>query len=221
MNKSETPWIDKNEWIKDQFALALDLTDMLRIPDTNYPALSPQEQNKVRQSQVTSDEVIQVLGQHSEFYLIKKWDNVVGWIHVNSVKLLTGIHEILAPKSENLSVIDFFVEWTGTPYKWGGITKDGIDCSGFTQRYYLDVHNLKIPKNSKDQRKLGKPIAISEIEDHDLVFCHRKGGTGIHHVGVYFSGTILHSQLVRGVVLDDLEDFLDKHTLEEVVRIIE
>jgi cell wall-associated NlpC family hydrolase len=80
----------------------------------------------------------------------------------------------------------------------------------------LDVHDKTLPKNSKDQRRAGKPRPIEKIQDHDLVFCHRKNGSGIHHVGVFIKGEVWHAQLERGVIRQTWEEFRDLYEIEEV-----
>src|SRR5688500_9296033 len=55
---------------------------------------------------------------------------------------------------ENITDIKLYVfidEWLSTPYKWGGMDKYGIDCSGFVQRLFNDVYGCRIPRTSQEQ----------------------------------------------------------------------
>ncbi|TGE31734.1 NlpC/P60 family protein [Desulfosporosinus sp. Sb-LF] len=72
----------------------------------------------------------------------------------------------------------------GVPYKWGGTTPEGFDCSGFT-RYVFASHNISLPRVSLDQYGVGTPVAFSDLIPGDLVFFNLTSGTQISHVGIY------------------------------------
>jgi hypothetical protein len=210
------PHIPKDKWISNTYARSNSLCDVLREPIDNYGRLPESEKDKIRQTQLEPQEILQILGFHGQHALIKKWDEVIGWLSVHSFQIDPSVSELAVPASKKQSPSEFFETWKGTPYVWGGVTRAGIDCSGFSQRYYLDVHDTILPKNSKDQRKAGSPRPINEIQDHDLVFCHRKGGSGVHHVGVFIHNEVWHAQLERGVISQAWEDFRDLYTIEEI-----
>jgi hypothetical protein len=190
---------------------------VLRSPNEDFSGLADLEKDKLRQTQVEEQEIIRVLGYHEKSALIMKWDGTLGWLSKNSFGTDPDLQSPVVPDMPVLMPQDFFKFWQGTPYVWGGITKSGIDCSGFTQRYYLQVLRKTIPKNSRDQRKLGKACSLEKIGNHDLVFCFRKGGNGTHHVGVFIDGDVWHAQLERGVICQGLDQFRELYEIEEVV----
>jgi lipoprotein Spr len=100
-------------------------------------------------------------------------------------------------------------EWLGTPYKYGGMSKQGTDCSGFTRQVMLHVYNKHIPRQSKDQYAKGTRIAQSRIEPGDLVFFNRIRSRGIDHVGIYLGkGKFAHASEKSGVTISSLyEDY--------------
>lgn len=103
----------------------------------------------------------------------------------------------------NDAFMDFYKEWKGVKYKWGGNTKKGIDCSAFTQRAYQDKFNVKIPRTTRTQVYSGKEIKKSELESGDLVFF--KTGKTDRHVGIYMGdGTFLHAS-IKGVKFTKLD----------------
>ena len=72
----------------------------------------------------------------------------------------------------------------GTPYKYGGATSAGYDCSGLVFTSF-DEANIKLPRTSAEQATVGKDIAMEKVRPGDLVFFATKKGEGkISHVGI-------------------------------------
>ncbi|MFC4778927.1 C40 family peptidase [Paenibacillus sp. GCM10023252] len=93
----------------------------------------------------------------------------------------------------------------GTPYKYGGTTTKGFDCSGFTS-YVFDKMGIDLPRSSKSQAGVGKKIAKSDLIAGDLVF-FETGGNGISHVGIYVGdGKFAHSSSSKGVTISKLSE---------------
>jgi probable lipoprotein NlpC len=72
----------------------------------------------------------------------------------------------------------------GTPYKYGGATSAGYDCSGLVFTSFDEV-NIKLPRTSAEQATVGKDVAMEKVRPGDLVFFATKKGEGkISHVGI-------------------------------------
>lgn len=209
--------IEPELWMPQTYARAHSLFDVLRHPVAGYAAMSAQEKDAVRQSQLEPNEVLRVLGFHEAHALVMKSDRVLGWCQRDAIGIDAQLLGFEMPVSARLTVEDFFQLWQGTPYIWGGVTRAGIDCSGLTQRYYLDVLAQQIPKNTYEQRRAGSSKTASEMAQHDLVFCTRIGGRGIHHVGIYVGADIWHAHGERGVIRQTLGEFLTQYQVLEVV----
>ncbi len=66
----------------------------------------------------------------------------------------------------------------GVPYKWGGTSaNEGFDCSGLTQAIY-QYNGLDLPRSSREQFEVGRPIGRSDLAVGDLVFFNRGGRGG-------------------------------------------
>ena len=93
--------------------------------------------------------------------------------------------------------------WIGIPYRWGGTTRRGIDCSAFVQQYVRENLGIELPRTTAGQRYEGVPIEKDELVPGDLVFFRRRG---VRHVGVYLSGgEFIHASSSRGVTISELD----------------
>jgi len=105
-------------------------------------------------------------------------------------------------------VLDEAIAWIGTPYKLGGNTRRGIDCSGLTCMAFEKAIGLKLPRNSGEQAIFSRRIRRSDIRPGDLVFfVSRRGGDRINHVAIYMGdNSIIHSTSSQGVTVSCLDE---------------
>ncbi len=78
--------------------------------------------------------------------------------------------------------------YVGVPYRWGGESPTtGFDCSGLTMVVYR-INGFNLPRASRQQWKVGKPIDRRQLQKGDLVFFATKGPNKVSHVGIYAGG---------------------------------
>ncbi|WP_370901423.1 C40 family peptidase [Chryseobacterium gossypii] len=114
------------------------------------------------------------------------------------------------PRSVN-AILKDAEKYIGTPYKFGGNTSSGFDCSGFTVKVF-EENDLKLPRRSSDQAATGKKIDIKEVKPGDLLFFATAGGTRVSHVGIVHDiGTdgevrFIHASTTKGVIISSLNE---------------
>ncbi|MEJ2099819.1 MAG: NlpC/P60 family protein [Desulfobacterales bacterium] len=96
--------------------------------------------------------------------------------------------------------------WQGTRHRMGGNNDSGIDCSGFVKAVYKDVFDLDLPRTTRAQARLGRPIAFKEIRAGDLVFF--KPPTYPRHVGIFLGESeFVHASKARGVTVSRIDEY--------------
>jgi len=112
-----------------------------------------------------------------------------------------------------------YKNWKGVKYKYGGNSKKGIDCSAFVQKTFREKLNIRIPRTTALQSKIGKEINMSELEMGDLIFF--KTGYNSRHVGIYLEGgKFMHASTKRGVTISRLDNYYYRNHFWKIKRVL-
>lgn len=96
-------------------------------------------------------------------------------------------------------------EWEGVPYRYGGLTKGGIDCSGFIYLTFAEEFGIRLPRTTQSQALKGKVIEQEDLRPGDLVFFQT--GYNQRHIGIYVGKKqFIHTSSSRGVMLSRLDN---------------
>jgi murein DD-endopeptidase / murein LD-carboxypeptidase len=114
---------------------------------------------------------------------------------------------------KNITLFNLIDEWLGTPYRYGGSTKKGIDCSAFVQLMYAGLFGVTLPRTAREQFGATEKISKKELQEGDLIFFNTRGG--VSHVGFYLQNNkFVHAASSGGVMISDLdEEYWDKRLI--------
>jgi len=110
--------------------------------------------------------------------------------------------------------------YMGTPYAYGGSSKEGMDCSAYTMLVYKESIGKDLPRSAHEQSKVGNSIRFEDLKFGDLIFFNTTGTPG-SHVGVYLGDDLFaHASVTLGVTISSLESSYYKNRYEGARRIV-
>ncbi len=118
-------------------------------------------------------------------------------------------------RKDNFELYKEAASWLKTRHVEGGLTRNGIDCSGLVYLVYKKVYGKTLERSAaKMLQKNCKKISKRQLNEGDLVFFNtgRKKGSGVNHVGIYLKDNkFVHTSTSKGVMINSLnEDYYDK-----------
>lgn len=131
---------------------------------------------------------------------------VPGRVEPLYVKAVTVALDGTATAQDGRNIVDSAAQLAGTPYLWGGMCSQGIDCSGLIYTVYR-LYGYELPRDADQQFEIGEPVGRSELKPGDLLF-FGKSSNDITHVGMYmWQGKMLHASGSLGVASSPLTDY--------------
>ena len=102
-------------------------------------------------------------------------------------------------------LMDQYAKWKGTPHRMGGMSRDGVDCSGLVHRTFLARLGHELPRTTQRQATVGRTVSRDQLRPGDLVFF--KTGYKTRHVGIYMGDQqFFHASSSQGVSLSNLNN---------------
>lgn len=126
-----------------------------------------------------------------------------------SKEVLSGKFGVKIDKNDNVRLYAYLAGWLGVPYRYGGNTRAGVDCSGLVFNAYQQVYTKKLYRSASEMlynncRKIGR----GKLREGDLVFFRvGKGGRrSVNHVGIYLKDNrFIHASTLAGVIVSSLD----------------
>lgn len=110
----------------------------------------------------------------------------------------------LTPREKILFEVIKFLD---TPYKYGGSTENGIDCSAFTKQVFQNSLDVELPRSTREQFKVGENISKYDLKFGDLVYFNTTKRSYPGHVGIYLGDDqFVHASRSLGVTVSNLND---------------
>jgi lipoprotein Spr len=105
-------------------------------------------------------------------------------------------------------VIMEIIKYLNTPYKFGGTTWKGIDCSAFTQTVFNQSFSLELPRSAREQYQVGQIVdEKTDLKFGDLVFFNTRKRVKPGHVGIYIGENLFaHASRKAGVTVSSLDE---------------
>lgn len=144
-----------------------------------------------------------ILEESDGWFLVRLVGNDWGWLPARAVKVFERSRGI--PQGTAAEVVEAARKFLGTPYLWGGVSRQGIDCSGLTYIAYF-INGRQLPRDADLQFGQGRPVERDRLQAGDLLFFNTTAEPPWpSHVGIYLGeGKFLHASGSRdSVIVDD------------------
>ena len=125
-------------------------------------------------------------------------------------KDLPRLYGVRLTPDDNIFLYNEGAKWLGVPHRMGGLTKKGVDCSGFVAIVFREVYGKQLARSSADMLKHNcKKVNRANLKEGDLVFFRTgKGRKKVpNHVGIYLkNGKFIHTSTSSGVIVSSLSE---------------
>ena len=119
-------------------------------------------------------------------------------------RMQTRLVMVMNPGAVEQEIREQVDGWLGVPYKWGGDSKQGVDCSGFVQAIYKQVFDWLLPRVTEQQVRKGRRIRPNQLRAGDLVFFQPENE--YNHSGIYLGeNKFVHASSSEGVTIASLK----------------
>jgi len=221
---------DKDElfWVKP----VKPVVDVWRRPLKDTTNLTSAARRRNIQTQAVRDSLpCKVLREQDGMYLIQMADLTHGYVSRDDVEKVESADywnsvKRFSDKIAEVSItpeffLNFIKNYPAITYVWGGCSENGRDCSALVQDVFHKTTGYLLPRNSKDQARLGQ--AVSELEIGDIVYLRSKED-GVGHIGIVVDacrGKVFHLSRKKGVPdIEELSQVEKRYKIIDIRRLI-
>jgi len=130
------------------------------------------------------------------------------YLNKNSNNVIDQFLDVIGSNYKKKKFLYELANYINTPYKYGGKSKSGMDCSGFTQTVYKNSLNVNLPRTAREQFKIGDKIGSkSKLKFGDLVYFDTSNVYFPGHVGIFLDKDLFaHASSSKGVIISSLNN---------------
>ncbi|MCL6453673.1 MAG: C40 family peptidase [Alicyclobacillus sp.] len=121
----------------------------------------------------------------------------------------SSINTVLADALLGQNIVAYAKQFEGSPYRWGGESPSGFDCSGYVQ-FVLGHFGISVGRTSYSQAQAGTAVSLNDLQPGDLVFFDTDG-SGASHSGIYIGAGEFINAEDRGVRIDSISGYWASH----------
>lgn len=167
--------------------------------------------NKNKKLKLSAGTSYKILKTQKNKIYIKLKNGTTGWIKNNLKSDKLTIRSKIIKTAKN---------FLGVPYKWGGTSSTGMDCSGFIYTVF-NINDIKLPRDAKPQFKKTRKISKHNLKKGDLVF-FQTYKVGPSNVGIYIGNNkFIHASSKKGITISNLSQNYFKKRYFGATRIID
>ena len=150
-------------------------------------------------SDLVAGNLLKIMGEDSDFYLVNYPDGRTAYVKKDEAKLFNDWYNSLNPTGE--TILKTTYRFMGIPYLWGGTSTKGMDCSGFTKTVYF-LNGIILARDASQQVNTGELVDTKDgwtnLQAGDLLFFGRKASGDkkerVTHVAIYIGdGDFIHA----------------------------
>jgi cell wall-associated NlpC family hydrolase len=128
--------------------------------------------------------------------------------NLEAESILDKLSRVSESNTKKERFLQEIISYLNTPYRYGGTTRMGIDCSAFTQKVYGNSMNIILPRTAREQYKEWQPFKDREqLKFGDLIYFNTSRRYYPGHVGIYLDDNLFaHASSSSGVIISSLEN---------------
>ncbi|MDR2223410.1 MAG: C40 family peptidase [Flavobacteriaceae bacterium] len=140
---------------------------------------------------------------------------------------MNKVEKVVADTNEVVTdqVVNAAFDYQGVRYRFGGMSKNGMDCSGLVKTAFGETE-ISLPRNSSEMAQMGERIGKSDAQKGDLIFFKTGRGSRISHVGIVTEVAddeikFIHSSTSKGVIISSTKEDYYSRRFVQINRVVE